>query len=709
MCDTCDIKSNTLQLNEVARYNYDPTRTTTLRNRYVQAFSVRFTRFLRAITKRVLEEDYYGLQPIKMQINAGYPFPNKPAKVEDFIAWLKVQVDDGFLDVTGLGTGTSANHWQNVYIKDSYQRGIQRARTEMRRAGIDVPTLDDSGGIQVAMSTPIHADRLAYLYQRDYAQLKQITDSMSNKLSQVFAQGIADGIGPAQMVRDLKAVMTESQFARLAIKDSLGRAMTAKRRATIMARTEVIRAHHLANIDEYKSWGAYNIKVKAEFRDAGDTRVCPECSALNGNVFTLAQIETMIPVHPQCFADPQTPIYTTDGWKPIGKIVIGDLVLTHNNRFRKVTDLIRTPKQKPIIYRFQLKNGHTLSLTDNHPLYVYNIWTEKYQWVEALQFNQQIHRLMIMANRCEECGAKIPYWNKFCNHTCSSRHTAKNQWKNPEHRKNVSDKNRISMNKQYASGKRDRFEITKKANEATRKSVADGTFGWWMDDIFFEKVKQVTNTRKHRWSSSCRMIENNPMRDPIIRKKATDNLIKYYIENPERRLNAIMARYRKSNRRTSIEAKVESYLKELRIDYIFQYPILRYNVDFAIPSLKIVIECDGIYWHKGNEEKDAIRQHKIEQEGWQVLRFTDKQINDNFLQVKMAVDRLLANHSGNYETMPWKVTDIEVFQIKKNHMLYNFSVEEDESYIAKGCVVHNCRCIALPLRPEIPSNSITTK
>lgn len=122
-----------------------------------------------------------------------------------------------------------------------------------------------------------------------------------------------------------------------------------------------------------------------------------------------------------------------------------------------------------------------------------------------------------------------------------------------------------------------------------------------------------------------------------------------------------------------------------------------------------MIECDGIYWHKGNEEKDAIRQHKIEQEGWQVLRFTDKQINDNFLQVKMAVDRLLANHSGNYETMPWKVTDIEVFQIKKNHMLYNFSVEEDESYIAKGCVVHNCRCIALPLRPEIPSNSITTK
>ena len=28
--------------------------------------------------------------------------------------------------------------------------------------------------------------------------------------------------------------------------------------------------------------------------------------------------------------------------------------------------------------------------------------------------------------------------------------------------------------------------------------------------------------------------------------------------------------------------------------------------------------------------------------------------------------------------------------------MYNLSVEEDESYVAKGIVVHNCRCIFLP-------------
>ena len=33
-------------------------------------------------------------------------------------------------------------------------------------------------------------------------------------------------------------------------------------------------------------------------------------------------------------------------------------------------------------------------------------------------------------------------------------------------------------------------------------------------------------------------------------------------------------------------------------------------------------------------------------------------------------------------------------------VLYNFSVEEDESYIANNVVVHNCRCRSIPYAPE---------
>jgi len=38
------------------------------------------------------------------------------------------------------------------------------------------------------------------------------------------------------------------------------------------------------------------------------------------------------------------------------------------------------------------------------------------------------------------------------------------------------------------------------------------------------------------------------------------------------------------------------------------------------------------------------------------------------------------------------VRSVEKIQLKRAKRLYNFSVEENESYIAKGVVMHNCRC-----------------
>ena len=313
MCKTCDI-----QINQAAAYAYDPTRTTTLRNRWVADFNRRFKRLSIDIRNRVGVEDYYGLGVgNNIQTNT-FPFPNNQSKIDDFTKWLYQQVNDGFLTTTNIGQAGPLNAWQNVYISDSYQRGVIRARQEMIKAGIQVPPMNETGGIQASMQTPIHADRLAALFNRDYALLKGITDDMSRQISITFAQGIADGVNPNALASDLVKVINggtldlKIEYINPRTGNPVSYIMPAKRRATIMARTEVIRAHHLANIAEYKNWGQYNIVVKAEFRSAGDTRVCPDCEALDGNVFTIAQIEPMIPVHPQCrcIALPTLPIKT---------------------------------------------------------------------------------------------------------------------------------------------------------------------------------------------------------------------------------------------------------------------------------------------------------------------------------------------------------------------------------------------------------------
>ena len=44
-----------------------------------------------------------------------------------------------------------------------------------------------------------------------------------------------------------------------------------------------------------------------------------------------------------------------------------------------------------------------------------------------------------------------------------------------------------------------------------------------------------------------------------------------------------------------------------------------------------------------------------------------------------------------------QINNIKKWETQKSRTLYNLSVEDDESYIAKGVVVHNCRCVALPI------------
>jgi len=102
------------------------------------------------------------------------------------------------------------------------------------------------------------------------------------------------------LARKLVSTINGTGMGELGITDTLGRFIPAARRAEILARTEIIRAHHLGTIQEYRNQGLFNIVVKAEWKTAGDNRVCTRCASLEGQVFTLDEIEPMIPLHPQC-------------------------------------------------------------------------------------------------------------------------------------------------------------------------------------------------------------------------------------------------------------------------------------------------------------------------------------------------------------------------------------------------------------------------
>jgi len=99
---------------------------------------------------------------------------------------------------------------------------------------------------------------------------------------------------------------------------------------------------------------------------------------------------------------------------------------------------------------------------------------------------------------------------------------------------------------------------------------------------------------------------------------------------------------------TKIEVKIQDYLKQLRIEFYVHHYIKEiehgYQCDILIPvqqriDQRIIIECDGNYWHgnprkfmvfnniqKEQIEKDKIRTKELIEKGYKVLRLWEDEI-----------------------------------------------------------------------------------
>ena len=263
----------------------DPTKTATLRKRFERDAVKRFRELRRRIAKLIITE--YQKPEL---IGNVFEFPTSEQKVQAFNGWLKQQMRAGEIAILPADdrVGVPAGAWANAYIDHSYQQGIRRARAELRAQGEFVPSFEGLppgvSQVQAAFNQPFHLDRVGLIYNRVYSDLEGISREMDKQLTRVLADGMASGISPLEMAQNM-----------LDRVDKIG-----IHRARLLARTEVIRAHHQANMQEYRNAGIAEVEVVGEWTTAGDSRVCPRCKKLDGKVFTLKAIENAIPLHPNC-------------------------------------------------------------------------------------------------------------------------------------------------------------------------------------------------------------------------------------------------------------------------------------------------------------------------------------------------------------------------------------------------------------------------
>jgi len=100
---------------------------------------------------------------------------------------------------------------------------------------------------------------------------------------------------------------------------------------------------------------------------------------------------------------------------------------------------------------------------------------------------------------------------------------------------------------------------------------------------------------------------------------------------------------------TKAEACLWKYaLRAKQIGYTFnrQRPVLNYIADFMCKELKLIIEVDG-YSHLIEDviENDIVRQHRLENAGFKVIRFKDEEVLKDIKRVReiiqITIDELI--------------------------------------------------------------------
>lgn len=250
------------------RRRYDPTRTLTLRNAFVAAIRRRYVKIRKKIRAIVLEE-----------MNSGVG--------ED---WFKYAMER----IHKIVDEELAGKWSERYIKESYAVGMRRGRIELRAAGYDIPAMTPEEKVEIRQELVVnvsmaHLRRSEIVAAKTAEYLKDRSAQISSVVSERLSDGMLLGRHPREVARELDGVLYSEMY-----------------KNQTFARTEMIRAHHLGTIEEYRTWEAEGVYVQGEFRTAGDDRVCKRCEDYEADAdgvrreYTVDEIEPLIPVHQNC-------------------------------------------------------------------------------------------------------------------------------------------------------------------------------------------------------------------------------------------------------------------------------------------------------------------------------------------------------------------------------------------------------------------------
>lgn len=167
------------------------------------------------------------------------------------------------------------------------------------------------------------------------------------------------------------------------------------------------------------------------------------------------------------------------------------------------------------------------------------------------------------------------------------------------------------------------------------------------------KARWAAPGKREEWGDHMRSLWASPERrerfmahfdEPGFRESVSETVRQHWASIPEEERNEKLRKMRRrmkgGNIITDIEAAVMDALGGMLVPYIMHAPIDRYTADIFLPHLKLIIECDGTYFHPQRKDTDDIRDARLAELGFRTLRLSEAEIKDgSFLpKLKEALD-----------------------------------------------------------------------
>jgi len=231
--------------------NLDPTRTTLLRRTFARRLRVAF----RKVVARA-----------SILADTTQFFQTPAQRLESFSRELQLEVDRSIL-TAGL----------EEFARRAYTQGGERAFTDVRK-------LDQGPGARVEffrLNASDFQEGAELQAQRVLEEIRGAASVLVQQLSRVFSENMENPVLAGVQFRQV----TREVF---------------RLRTNAIATTSIVMAHSEGQLDAFEALGVEEVGILAEFRTAGDSRVCPECQELSGDLFTIEQARGIIPLHPNC-------------------------------------------------------------------------------------------------------------------------------------------------------------------------------------------------------------------------------------------------------------------------------------------------------------------------------------------------------------------------------------------------------------------------